>query len=282
MAERKGKGPAKGRGQLLTYFLLRAAVLVVLVLELLSGRWNNVFLCLLTLLLFMLPTILERRLQLELPSALEIVILLFIFGAEILGEIGEFYVKLDYWDTLLHTVNGFLMAAIGFAMIDILNRSPRFHISLSPVFVACVAFCFSMTIGVLWEFFEYAMDRIFLMDMQKDTLLQTLSSVTLHPEGANIPVVLREVSATAVEYGGGQCEIPGGYLDTGLIDTMQDLLVNCIGALVFSLLGVVYIRRRGGVAQKFIPKLLTREEAQQAEEARENARRARRSARRKK
>ena len=256
----------KSKAELAAYFLLRGAVLVVLVLELLSRQWFNVFLCFLTLLLFMIPSIVERRLQLELPGPLEIVILCFIFSSAILGEIAEFYLKVPGWDTLLHTLNGFLMAAIGFSLIDLLNRSPRFHISLSPFFVAFVAFCFSMTTGILWEFLEYAIDHLFHMDMQKDFLVSSVSSVSLNPDGVNVPVVLRDIhSATLVYEEAGalrETVIEGGYLDIGLRDTMKDLLVNCLGALVFSCIGVVYLRRRGKgrLADSLIPKLLTEEE----------------------
>ena len=256
----------KSKAELAAYFLLRGAVLVVLVLELLSRQWFNVFLCFLTLLLFMIPSIVERRLQLELPGPLEIVILCFIFSSAILGEIAEFYLKVPGWDTLLHTLNGFLMAAIGFSLIDLLNRSPRFHISLSPFFVAFVAFCFSMTTGILWEFVEYAIDHLFHMDMQKDFLVSSVSSVSLNPDGVNVPVVLRDIhSATLVYEEAGalrETVIEGGYLDIGLRDTMKDLLVNCLGALVFSCIGVVYLRRRGKgrLADSLIPKLLTEEE----------------------
>ena len=104
-------------------------------------------------------------------------ILLFIFAAEVLGEISAYYTTYPYWDTMLHTLNGFLCAAVGFCLVDLFDRSERFSLTLSPVFMAIVAFCFSMTIGVLWEFFECSMDRIFLFDMQKDTVVTAISSV---------------------------------------------------------------------------------------------------------
>ena len=268
----------KSKAELIAYILLRGAVLVILVFELVSRQWFNVFLCALTLFLFMIPTIVERHLQLELPGPLEIVILCFIFSSAILGEIAEFYLKIPGWDTLLHTLNGFLMAAIGFSLIDLLNRSPRFHISLSPFFVAFVAFCFSMTTGILWEFVEYAIDHLFRADMQKDFLVNTVASVSLNPDGVNVPVVLRDIQTTTVLWQDGnvlrETVISGGYLDIGLMDTMKDLLVNCIGAVVFSVIGGIYLRRRGkgGFVGSLIPQLRTREEvAQRWEEDRQAA-----------
>ena len=259
----------KSKAELIAYILLRGAVLIVLVAELLTRQWFNVFLCFLTLLLFMVPTMVERRLQLELPGPLEIVILCFIFSSAILGEIAEFYVKIPGWDTMLHTVNGFLMAAIGFSLIDLLNRSPRFHISLSPFFVAFVAFCFSMTTGVIWEFIEFGVDRTVHLDMQKDYVVSSIASVALNPEGANAAVLIRDIRSTTILWQDGdvlrETMIAGGYLDIGLADTMKDLLVNCLGAIVFSFIGVAYLHRRGkgSFVRGLIPRLMTREEMEQ-------------------
>lgn len=226
-------------------------VLLVLVVEALKGDYYNVFLCGLTLVLFMIPTFVEHRLHIDVPNTLEIIILLFIFSAEILGEIQEYYLMFPFWDTMLHTMNGFLMAAIGIAMVDILNRSRKFKVRLSPAFVALVAFCFSMTVGVVWEFFEYGMDLFFHTDMQKDTWINTIYSVSLNPEGRN---VAQQVIVDSVVVNG---EAWPGYLDIGLHDTMKDLFVNFVGAVIFSVIGALYImgRGKGWFAKKFIPRL---------------------------
>ena len=134
------------------YLILRMLVILVLVRAIFRQDFESVFFCALTLVLMLLPSVLTRSLNIELPSTLEIIILLFIFAAEILGELNSFYVRVPNWDTMLHTINGFLCAAIGFALVDMLNRSDRFSFKLSPVYLALVAFCFSMTVGVRWEF----------------------------------------------------------------------------------------------------------------------------------
>ncbi len=233
------------------YVVLRALVIAVMVLQIFNREYYDVFLCALTLLLFTVPSFVERRLHIDVPNTLEVIILLFIFSAEILGEIQEYYLIFPFWDTMLHTLNGFLMAAIGIAMVDILNRSRKFKVRLSPAFVAVVAFCFSMTIGVLWEFFEYGMDCFFHMDMQKDTVISAVTSVMLNPEGRNAAVT---VPIESVVING---EPWAGYLDIGLHDTMKDLLVNFVGAVLFSLIGMLYImgRGKGKFAPKFIPRL---------------------------
>jgi len=243
-------------------------ILVVLVVGLGIARFIGrdyyaVFLCVLTLLLFNIPVIVDRKFNVSLPMELEIIILLFIFAAEILGEIGSFYTYIPWWDTMLHTINGFLMAAIGFALIDILNNSPKFHFNLSPLFVALVAFCFSMTVGVVWEFFEYFMDVIAVTDMQKDRFVKTISSVALNPDGVNSQIVINGIESTLLNLEDGSTYlIEGGYLDIGIHDTMKDMLVNCIGAVVFSTIGYLYLigRNKGIFARRFIPQMKTPEE----------------------
>lgn len=240
------------RSSFLVYFVLRILVIVMLVLQILNRNYENAFLCILTLILLIMPSLVQVTFKIELPSALEITILIFIFAAEILGEIQEFYLAFPFWDTVLHTLNGFLAAAIGFSMVDLLNRSDRLKFELSPLFMAIVAFCFSMTIGVVWEFFEFGMDQILGFDMQKDTVIQTIRSVSLHPEGRNSVVVLDGIRSVTVN---GQELGLGGYLDIGLIDTMKDLIVNFIGAVVFSCIGFVYVKNRGKgrLVRGFVP-----------------------------
>lgn len=245
------------RGVMLVYIFLRVSVILVLVAQLFNQNFENVFLCVLVLFLFSLPTMLEKRLSIELPDTLEIIILLFIYAAEIMGEIGAYYIKHPYWDTVLHTLNGFLCAAIGFSLLDLLNRQKRITFQLSPLYLAVVAFCFSMTVGILWEFFECTMDQLFFLDMQKDIIIHEIGTVKLDPTGGNTPVRLKDIVDVIVVQGDGtQTALGlGGYLDIGLLDTMTDLFVNFVGAAVFSVIGYFYVRSRGKnrFAKRFIP-----------------------------
>ncbi len=246
------------KSSFIVYMTLRALVILVMILQILNRNFENVFLCALTLVLLIMPSLIQINLKIELPTALEIIILLFIFAAEILGEIQAYYEKIPMWDTVLHTLNGFLMAAIGFALVDILNRNKKISFQLSPAFLAIVAFCFSMTIGVIWEFFEFGMDQIFHLDMQKDTIVNTIYSVMLDPAGGNHVVGVTGIRDVAVN---GESLGLGGYLDIGLLDTMEDLLVNFIGATVFSIIGYFYVKNRGKgkFARRFIPRLKTKD-----------------------
>lgn len=234
---------------------LSALVVATAVRQTIVGNYENLFLCVLTLVLFCVPMFIDRRLGIDLPPALETIIYCFIFSAEILGEVNSYYTRIPSWDTMLHTINGFLMAAIGFALVDIFNRSEKFTFKLSPLFLAVVAFCFSMTVGVLWEFFEFFMDTNFATDMQKDWIVHTIHSVMFQPDGLNI-VVHKPIESLVVN-GEDWIAKYGGYIDIGLIDTMKDLIVNFIGAVTFSVIGFFYAKKRGQgrFASAFIPRV---------------------------
>ena len=246
---------AKQRPKVFTvYVILRLLVVAVLVRSAMLKEYESMFVCLLVLVLFMLPSFLERKLKIELPDTLEIIILVFIFAAEILGELECYFIQYPNWDTILHTTSGFLCAAIGFSLVNLLNRDNRISLSLSPLYMAIAAFCFSMTIGVLWEFIEFSADRLFLLDMQKDTVITTISSVALDATNSNTPIVIRNINDVAVN---GQSLGLGGYLDIGLYDTMEDLFVNFIGAVVFSLFGYFYVKHegRGKLVSSLVPRV---------------------------
>lgn len=253
--------PREKKALAAVYTLLRYSVIAVLIAQVFNRDFESVFLCVLTLILFLIPNFVEQRLHIDVPDTLEVIILLFIYSAEILGEIRAFYITFPYWDTMLHTLNGFLCAAIGFSLVDILNRNSKLTtFSLSPAYMAVVAFCFSMTVGVLWEFFECAMDQFFFLDMQKDTVVNIISSVNLDPAGGNTPTAIRDIADVIIVHSDGSQQALGlgGYLDIGILDTMKDLFVNFIGAVTFSIIGYFYVKKRGKgrFARRFIPRVM--------------------------
>ncbi len=259
-AKRYGDEVKNHKGAFAVYLTLRASVIAVGTFSFLSGNYQNFFLCILSLILFLLPAFVTKNFGIEFPETLEIIVLLFIYAAEILGEISGFYVKIAFWDTMLHTVTGFLAAAIGFALMDILNRNEHFKFQISPIYMAVVAFCFSMTVGAVWELFEFSMDMLFGLDMQKDTVVQAVGSVRLDLSASNEVVSIDGIRDTVLLLADGTkvslSELGvQGYLDIGIIDTMKDLFVNMIGAFVFSVIGYFYIKTRGKgrFAKKFIP-----------------------------
>lgn len=244
------------KGTFLIYIILRILVILCMIRELIHGNFENALLCILSLILFLLPFFVEKKFKVDLPSILEITILLFIFSAEILGEINNFYGVIPFWDTILHTLNGFLCASVGFSLIYLLNEKIE-SINLSPIFVVLVSFCFSMTVGVVWEIFEYGMDNIFKLDMQKDEYVTDVRTVTLDPEQDNNVISVAGIDSTVLYDDNGEELVEvSGYLDIGLQYTMKDLIVNLIGAVVFSFFGYLYIinRNKYNFAGAFITK----------------------------
>lgn len=254
--------PKNKRINLVVYLVLRFFVILCMVDQGFRGNWNNVVLCLATLILFIMPSILSRKFKVDLPNTLEIIVYLFIFSSTILGEIQNFYGVFAHWDTMLHTLNGFLCAAIGFSLVDILNNHDNFHITMTPGFVALVAFSFSMTVGVMWEFGEFAVDRYLVKDMQKDRIVNRISSVKINENNENEPIIIEDINKIEIYSNNNKdiYTIEGGYLELGLIDTMKDLFVNFIGAIIYSILGYLYIKNRDEYkfAERFIPRLKKR------------------------
>lgn len=229
--------------QFIAYSILRILVLLTAVRCAFTHNYESLAICVLTLVLFLLPSLFEQLLKIEIPPVFQVIIYLFIFAAEILGEVNKYYTAIPGWDTMLHTINGFLCAAIGFSLFNILNRGSK-SMQLSPFYLSLVAFCFSMTVGVVWEFIEFTADQVFFLDMQKDFVISSFSSVTLDESNTQIPVRVFDITRTIIETKNGDpVIIEGGYLDIGIIDTMKDLLVNFIGAIVFSVIGYFYEAR---------------------------------------
>jgi hypothetical protein len=218
-----------------TYVVLRFIVILILIRCILRGDIESAFVCVLVLVIYLLPQFVENRLNIDIPTTLEVIIFVFVFAAEILGELQSYFIKYSNWDTILHTSSGFLCAAVGFSLVDLLNRSDNVKVQLSPGYLAITAFCFSMTIGILWEFIEFSADRLFLLDMQKDTIVNQISSVSLDPTNSNISITVKGIKDVILVTDSGEQALGlGGFLDIGLYDTMEDLFVNFVGAVVFS------------------------------------------------
>lgn len=232
----------KDRSVFILYSILRLMVVVALIRSIILHHYESAAVCVLTLALFLIPSLLEEALKVKISPLFEGIIYCFIFAAEILGELENYYTKIPIWDTLLHTLNGFLFAAVGFVTVDLLNRNSK-NVKLSPLYLTMVAFCFSMTIGVLWEFFECGGDLFLGQDMQKDFIIQSFQSVTLDPTRTQQAIKVADVVKTQIFTASGKVfKIEGGYLDIGLLDTMKDLFVNFIGAIVFCIFGFIYLR----------------------------------------
>ena len=200
------------------YIVLRALVILVMIRQIMNQNYENVFLCILTLLLLFIPSFIQVNFKIELPTTLEIIVLLFIFSAEILGEISEFYIFIPFWDTILHTCNGAMLGALGFSMINFLNKTDRVPMNLSPAFVAFFTLCFAVFLGAVWEIYEFTADSILHTNMQKFAL----------EDGTAL--VGRDA----------------------LWDTMKDIIVDTVGALVMSVIGYISLKYKKGWVEKLL------------------------------
>ncbi len=165
-------------------------------------RYENLFIIVLTFIMTFYPAILENKLRVYLPSSLQVVITLFIFASQFLGELKDFYYKISWWDEMLHFISGSILGIIGYMFVYFLNKKHIKETKLSPFFVTMFAFCFALTMGVIWEIFEFTADRLLNLNMQKFRL-------------------------------------PG---EDGLVDTMTDLIVDAIGALIVTTIGYIYMK----------------------------------------
>ena len=244
----------KHKFKAILYIILRTILIGSFVFALVRGNWENAGMAFLTFTLLMIPTFIERQLKIELPTPMEVIVISFVFAAMFLGEMNSFYNTIPFWDSALHTVNGFICAGVGFGLIDILNRNDRVSMNLSPMFVVLFSFCFSMTTGVIWEFFEYGMDVFFGIDMQKDAILHSIHSYKFGTNG-EIGYIndIKEVIINGKK-------VSDGYVELGLLDTMKDLLLNFVGAVVYNTAGFFYLKTRKQKAdfiENFIPQRKT-------------------------
>ena len=267
----------ENKATFIIFTILRILIVVIMIRSIFIGNYEGVFTCILTLLLLLIPSFLKGALRISIPPLFESIIYLFIFSANILGELAHFYAHIPIWDTMLHTLNGFLFAAVGYSAVDLLNRSSK-KIKLSPLYLTLVAFCVSMTIGVLWEFFECGMDLFFGTDMQKDFIVDTIRSTKLDPTNNQNVIVVKDIVNTTITTRSGEVTvIDGGYLDIGILDTMKDLFVNFIGAIVFCIFGFIYekVGRKNKTAAMVVEGLKIRpaseEEIRQMEDNKQTA-----------
>lgn len=236
---------------------LCTAVMGILILRLAGGEQGSVYLCVLTLWLFLLPGILEEKLRIQIPELLESLILVFIFASEMLGELNACYVRFPWWDGVLHGTSGFLAAAMGIGLGEILSRNRE---GLPVPVSLLIGFCFSMTVGALWELLEWGVDCLFELDMQKDAVIERISSICLDPAGGNRACSIGNIRETVVilKDGSRRALGLGGYLDVGLRDTMEDLTANLAGAAVFC--AGICRDRRGFLRSNLIPRRIGQEE----------------------
>lgn len=214
-------------------------VILCIINILIIGHYKDLIHCLLALIFLIVPSIIEKRLKINIPSITLIMIYTLIFSTAILGEVYDFYIYYFWWDILVHFSSGILCTIIGLGIFKILNKP--YKIINSILF----AFCFSMTLATLWEFTEYSLDKYLYSDMQKDTYVKTISSVNIDLSKNGEPVKINNIAKTILydKDGNELAVIEAGYLDIGLNDTMGDLLACFNGSIICSFISYFYLKK---------------------------------------
>jgi hypothetical protein len=175
---------------------IQALLVVGLILFVLRRDWENVFLTATVIALTLAPAFLDRRYRIVVPPEFQLVSAGFVFLSLFLGSAGDFYYKYWWWDAVLHTGSGFLLGIVGLLALFVLNRTDRLPRDMRPAFICFFAVTFAVFVGVLWEIFEFIVDRFTTANMQSQ--------------------------------------------ETGVVDTMYDLIVDTLGAIVVAVMGYSY------------------------------------------
>lgn len=210
--------PAEKIEKIMCYFFLFLTSIAI-VGSIQYRYWETLLSAFLTFVLLLLPTIFYKRTKIFIPPSFQIIILLFIFASMYLGAVHHYFYRFWWWDIMLHSISAVILGYIGFLLIYALNKDKNIHIKLSPFFIALFTFCFASTVGIVWEIFEFGVDSILGVNMQRAKDLEEAY----------------------------------GFFDTrlGVIDTMRDLAVNTLGALLASIIGYYYSKRKISSASPF-------------------------------
>ena len=223
---------------LVTLIVLWGASFVALINSIVLVDWMKIGLAVAALLLYFLPILMKLKWKIHLSAILEITYYLFIFASMVLGEVFAFYGPYPFWDIILHFLSGFMLAGIGFSLIRNVKKD-----RVSKILVLIFAFCFSVTLGTIWECVEFTFDTTIRTDAQKDAHLQSISTITMQRDGGNQPVKIDNIDNIDINLKNGETiKIEEGYLDIGLMDTMKDILINIAGAVLFCFVGAIQVQ----------------------------------------
>jgi uncharacterized membrane protein YjdF len=215
----ESSSPGENRVHRILVRMLLLLMAIEWFLLILRERWLSAFLVSLIIMALFSPIIFRKRMEIELPAEFHITAVIFIFASFYLGEVHDFYHRVWWWDIALHATAGLLMGILGFLLVYVLNESKRVELHMTPGFIAFFAFTFAVTVGTVWEIFEFMMDQIFGTQMQK----------------------------------------PMFGDPSGLTDTMWDMTVNAAGAMIISIMGWWYLKsKQNFFVKEWIRKFVTK------------------------
>ena len=228
------------------YTILRLGIIALIIYLFISHQYEHIWQCFLSLIMFLLPPYFERFTNTKLPPLFLSFVLAFICGANIFGEVFSFYTRYPGWDTMLHTLYGFLFAGFCFSLVNVFNKEDQ-TFKLSTGYLCFSTVSSTLFFGMLWEYFEFFADQCLGKDMQKDHVVDHFQSVMLDDTHRNIPIKVDDIVGTIIKHSDGTLEeLPiNGYLDIGIYDTMKDMLVATLGVLVFLAFLIPYLKSHG-------------------------------------
>lgn len=233
-----------------------------LVYSIYKGSVFHITIFVLVILLMFLPILFEWFFRVRLSVTMKVLFMILIGAGPILGDVFGFYVRFTHWDTFLHAVTGFFMALIGFLLPDVLNRDVSSRISMPTRLLS--AFTFGLAAAAVWELYEFIGDTLWGTDMQASTVIHVLHSKHLGDSPYLVDTIddIFDVIINGSELG------LGGYLDIGLIDTMEDMLSNTAGIVLYCVLALAASRKREGrLARLLLPRYTWEEEEASGEDA---------------
>ena len=185
-----------------------------------------------------------------------ILTVLIIFSAcgGLLGSSYNVYMILPWFDSLLHAVSGILFFAAGFMLGEVFFGKDN----VNKHFFGKLAFAifFSTTVGVAWEFFEYLISETMGFDMLEDAIVTDIQSYLLS-QSHNVAIELNDITQTVITYDGGkEWVINGGYMDLGLYDTLNDLLIAAAGTVSIAIVSIISFYKFPKFNKMFIPELV--------------------------
>ena len=228
---------------------LSLIVLAIMIRQIILKEWTMTLVCLLTLILFSIPRIFDKKFKIKFPTILEISIYLLVFASEIFGEIGNYYVTVSWWDDLIHMLSGMALSAVALFVICVVDNESK-YISLSIGYKLVTAFCISMTVLTIWESIEFGIDNSFNRDMQKDRIITEITSVKVNQDNPTKSDTLKIKSI--IVNNEDWIKKYGGYIDIGLYDTMFDLLDGLLGTSIYSFISYFYLVKHKKEYQEII------------------------------
>lgn len=254
---------------IIIYILLRLIFILAGIVSVSNADYLTALQCFLALFIFILPAIIDKKFNIDIPNALEISIIIFTFMTVLGGELGHFYAQYPLWDKMTHTFSGFMIAAIGVALIDLLNKRKIAVSNLSPFFMVFFAFCFALTVGVMWEFLEFAVDKFSgATDMQADYFVSSFASKIAGGPKNPTPVIVKNIENVVINFKDGrEALVLPGYIDIGNKDTMYDLMVGSIGAFAFCLVEFIVVTKKKVRMQKIADSYLIKKRMDETEDA---------------